>query len=81
MPIEDQIREARTSISRATERKTRAQVERDAAKERLEASSATLRDEFGVSSKEDARKRLTELQAELQSEISKAEQALAESES
>lgn len=78
MAIEEKIREVRTAISQATARVTRAQVERDSAQARLDEADRTLREEFGVKSKEDARAQLIELQKQLQDEISKAEQLLAE---
>ena len=78
MPIEDQIREVRTAISQATARVTRAQVEKEAAQERVTEASRTLKDEFGVTSKDEARAQLVQLQQDLQDEIAKAEEKLAE---
>jgi hypothetical protein len=76
--IEDQIRDIRTAISQATQRTTRAQVERDAAQTRLDEATRTLQEEFGIKTKDDARAQLVELQKQLQDEIAKAEAQLAE---
>lgn len=78
MALEDQIREARTAISQATARKTRAQVELDNAEARLETANATLKDDFEVSTKEEARAKLTELQEALQEKLAQVEEELAE---
>jgi hypothetical protein len=79
-PIEDQIREVRTAISQATARKTRAEIEKEAAQARLDEATATLQDEFNVSSREEARDILLQLQRDLQEEIAAAEEKLAEAE-
>ncbi len=78
MAIEDKIREIRTSISQAQARTTRAQVERDAAQDRLDEAKRTLKEEFGVESTDDARAQLSALQKQLQDEIALAEEKLAE---
>lgn len=78
MAIEDTLRELRTSISQAQSRKARAAVELDNAKERLKASQATLRDEFGVATTDDARTKLTALQGELDAAVAEVEKQLAE---
>lgn len=78
MSVEEKIREVRTAISQATQRTTRAQVERDAAQTRLDEAKRTLHDDFGVATTEDARAQLKELQDKLQAEIAAAEEKLAE---
>lgn len=78
MAIEDQIREIRTSISQAQGRKARAQVEHDNAIERQNTAKSTLKEDFGVSTNDDAKRVLTELQDELDSAVVKIEAALAE---
>ena len=78
MSVEDKIREVRTAISQATARTTRAQVEMEAAQARKDEADRTLQEEFGVTSKEEARTQLVQLQAQLQQEIDLAEEKLAE---
>lgn len=80
MSVEDKIREVRTAISQATARTTRAQVEMEAAQARKDEADRTLQEEFGVTSKEEARAQLVQLQAQLQQEIDLAEEKLAEAE-
>jgi chromosome segregation ATPase len=75
--IEDQIRDLRTSISQAQSTVTRAQVGLETAKARQTASDETLRS-FGVESKEDARTKLEELQAELDAAVADVEAKLQE---
>lgn len=77
MSVEDKIREVRTAISQATQRATRAQVELEAAQSRKDEADRTLQEEFGVSSKEEAREQLLKLQAQLSEEIALAEEKLA----
>jgi len=77
MTVEDKIRELRQAISQATARKTRAQVEKDQAEERLAQANATLAD-YGVKTKEEARAKLTELQAERDAAVAEVEKALEE---
>lgn len=78
MAIEDQLREIRTTISQVQSKKARAAVELDNAKERLKVAQATLKDEFGVETTEEARAKLTELQAELDAAVAEVELALQE---
>lgn len=78
MAIEDQLRELRTAISQAQGRKARAQVELDNAEARVEEASKTLKEDFGVETKEQAREKLTELQAELDAAVAEVEAALEE---
>lgn len=79
MAIEDQLREIRTTISQVQGKKARAQVELDNANERLETARTTLKEDFGVETTDEARTKLTDLQAELESVVAEVERALEES--
>jgi cell division protein ZapA (FtsZ GTPase activity inhibitor) len=77
MAIEDQIREIRTQISQQQTRVTRAQVEKENAERRRDQAAETLRG-FGVTSTEEARAKLTQLQGELDTAVSDIEAQLKE---
>lgn len=76
--IEDQIRELRTAISTVQGKKARAAVELDNAKDRLAEARKVLKDEFGVSTTEDAKEKLEALRAELADAVSGIESLLQE---
>lgn len=71
----------RKQKSAAQARQARAEVVRDQADADLAESRRRLKEEFGVSSQDDARARLAELEEARNAEIEKAEAKLREAES
>lgn len=78
MTIEDRIRDLRGSISVAQAKKARAAVELDSAKARLADARKTLKDDYGVTTNEEAKAVQAQLKAELDSTIEEIEAALSE---
>lgn len=78
MALEDDLRDIRTRISQATTRKARAQAEHDAATARLTEADRVLEKDFGVTSPEEAKAKLTELKATYDDAMTTAKAALAE---
>lgn len=78
MSIETRIREYRQGASQAQAKKARAQAELDAAAERVTASRAALKEQFGVETSEEARALQAQLQAELAEKEAAIEAAFAE---
>lgn len=78
MDVEQRIREIRAEISAITSKKARAVVELDNAQSRLASARDTLKQEFGVSTTEEARAMITVLRKELDSAIAKIEKELSE---
>lgn len=77
MAIDDQIREIRGAIALVQNKKARAAVELDNAKTRVADARRALAEEFGVTTTEDARAKLTELRAELDAAMAEIEAQLA----
>lgn len=76
--VEEELRSIRSQISTVQTKKARAQVEYDNAVERANTAKKTLKEEFGVSTTEDAKALLTNLEAELASAIENAKSGLAQ---
>lgn len=67
--IEDQLREVRAQISAVQGKKARAQVEHDNALTRKEDARNMLEQEFGVTTTDDAKRVLIDLQSELDTAV------------
>lgn len=76
--MEDKIREYRTRASQKQAVRARAQAELDAAEERVSQTRERLREEFGVSTPEEAKAFQQSLQEELNAKQAEIETALAE---
>lgn len=77
IPPEEQIRELKTRISQAQARAARAQVERENAQAALDRARKALLDEFEVTTPDQAKAKLTELDATLERELKVVHEALA----
>lgn len=76
--IQDQLNEIREQISTAQSRKTRAELMREQAQERITRSHETLLKTYKVETVEDARKLLDRLDTNMKAKIEEARSALAE---
>lgn len=63
--VEQEIRELKTRLDNAARARSRAEFEKDAAKASAEKAKQTLREEFGVSSVDEAKEMLESLRGEL----------------
>lgn len=74
--VDKQVASARADISRAQAAHARAQHEYQVAKAQAEAAGRDLKEEFGVSSQEEAQHLIDELEAELAAECKRVRMAL-----
>lgn len=65
MALEDELREYRSRISTARNKRARAQAEYDAAQTRQDLAKQTLKEEHGVSTPAEAKKKLLALKKNL----------------
>ncbi len=65
-------------VAQVQRSQAKAEAARDMAQHRLDEAALRLREEFGVSSAEEAKARLARLESELASRVEVAERALAE---
>lgn len=75
--VEQQVAEARAAIAAAQSAKARAEHEHQVAQAQAQAAARELKDEFGVSSVQEARDLAVSLEAELEAECSAVRAALA----
>lgn len=73
MSLDDNLRTIQTRISQVQGKRARAQVEQENALSKLTTAKATLKEEFGVVSNEDAKAKLAELEATLVETVSAVE--------
>lgn len=76
--MEDRIREYRSAASQKQAEKARAQAELDTAEERLSNARTALKDEYGISTGDEAKALQESLQAELKAAEAEIEKVLAE---
>lgn len=76
--IEDTIREVQGALALEKNKQVRAAVELDAAKARVEEARTLLASEFGVTTSEEAKAKLTQLRSDLDTAIELIEARLAE---
>jgi 6-phosphogluconolactonase/glucosamine-6-phosphate isomerase/deaminase len=78
MALEDDLRDSRARIAAAQAKKTRAEAEHDSAVERLTLAKKTLKDEHGVSTVAEGKKKLAELKTALDDALADADAKLKE---
>lgn len=78
MALEDDLRERRQRITAASAKKSRAEAEYDSALERLSLAQKTLKDEHGVETVAQGKKKLTELKTNLDEVLAEADAMLEE---
>lgn len=76
MSLEDELRERRQRIAAAAAKKSRAEAEHDSAVERLKLAKQTLRDEHGVETVAEGKKKLVELKTALDDALAEADAQL-----
>ena len=73
MALEDSLSAIRLRISKVQVQKARAQVEGENARIKLSTAKQVLKEEFGVITTADAKKKLSELEAELEAAVTSVE--------
>lgn len=77
--IEDRLQELRHEVADLQQRQGQAAYQQAAAQERYSVAMGALKTEFGVETIEEARELLTQVEADLAAECTRAEAALTES--
>jgi hypothetical protein len=76
MAEEDDLRQIRSRISIARTAQARAEVQRDEARARVGTARKVLSEEFGVSTNEEIKAKMAELQTDLDSKITAVRESL-----
>lgn len=75
---DQQVNELKTKIETAQRQRARAEADQDAARAAADKALAQLKAEFGVSTVDEAKAMMTELQSELNAYIARTRQSLQE---
>lgn len=79
--LDEEVRSLKARIDQARSAQARAEHERSVAAAQAETAAAELREEFGVSTADEARALIERLEAELGAEVSRVRELLAATES
>ena len=74
--VDAEVSELKARVELAMRQKLRAEADRDGARKAANTALAQLTDQFGVSSVEEAKSLMIQMQAELSAAVSEARQAL-----